>query len=336
MRLGRAAALILLLGLAGCQGFQTTLEPQGYQAERIDVIWRLMLVICGVMYLLVLGFLAWAMWRARRRLGFEPVDPNQSHDRKLQTTLAGWAGLIVLGLSVLTAATFLVDRQLAHAAAQNAQHIRVTANQFWWKIEYLETDPSQNVTTANELHLPVGRAAMIELRSNDVIHSFWIPNLAGKQDLIPGRKGEAVITPRRAGRYRGQCAEFCGLQHAHMALHVTAESPAQFAAWKAHQLQPALQPADALRVQGQQVFESGACGACHQIAGTEAGGQVGPTLTHVASRPSLAAGTLPYSRGSLAAWIADPQGIKPGTNMPAVSLSSSDLNALVAYLDSLK
>jgi cytochrome c oxidase subunit 2 len=169
-----------------------------------------------------------------------------------------------------------------------------------------------------------------------VIHSFWLPNLGGKEDLIPGRTNSLVLTPRREGEYRGQCAEFCGLQHAKMAIDATVMSQRDFDRWLAQQLTPAPAPSTPEQVRGHEIFMSGPCAACHQIVGTPAAGQVGPDLTHIGSRRSIAAGARPYSFAALRDWLRDPQSIKPGNHMPQVQLSDSDLNALTAYLDSLK
>jgi cytochrome c oxidase subunit 2 len=330
-----AAALVLL---AGCSGVQAALDPAGDQAAATKDIWRLMLWICGFMYLLVMIFLGAALWRAQRRLGGEPIAEGHEspHDRPMQRALSGWLGLVVVGLLVLTIGSFLVDRRLAQASEASALKVKVTAQQWWWKVEYEGSDPSRRLTTANELHLPVGRPALIELHAEDVIHSFWIPNLGGKQDLIPGRVSKLLLTPRREGLLRGQCAEFCGLQHANMALDVTVESPQAFQAWWDHQLTPAPEPLTASQQQGKAVFLGAACSSCHQIQGADAMGQTGPNLTHLASRRSIAAGARPYSRGYLAAWISDPQTLKPGNHMPIVQLSPGELNALLDYLDSLK
>jgi cytochrome c oxidase subunit 2 len=336
----RRIGAICLAGLllAGCTGVQSALDPAGDQAGHILGVWNLMLIVCGLMYALVIGFVGWAVWRHRRRIGtWAPEVPEPDvQDPGLRKATAVWTVVIVAGISVLTAASFLVDRSLARATPDPLK-IKVTAKQWWWDIEYQdEANPAQTLRTANELHLPQGRSAVVELQSQDVIHSFWVPNLHGKEDLIPGRTNEIILTPRRPGVFRGQCAEFCGTQHAHMALDVTVESPAVFAAWKQRQLGSGATPTTPTQAAGERVFFSKACVMCHQIGGTSAGSRAGPDLTHVASRRTLAAGTLPYSRSSLAAWISDPQGIKPGTNMPVVELSSGELNALVDYLDSLK
>jgi cytochrome c oxidase subunit 2 len=334
----RLAPLVLLaFALVGCSGVQSALDPAGDQAARTMDIWRLLLWVCGFMYALVLAFLGWALWRARRALAGEPIaDGDQSAaERPMQRALAGWTGLIVIGLVGLAAGSFLVDRSLAQASTANALHVKVTGAQWWWKVEYQDPVAGQQVVTANELRLPAGRPAIVELHSEDVIHSFWIPNLAGKLDLIPGRTNQLVLNPRREGVYRGQCAEFCGLQHAQMALDATVLSPAAFEAWRQAQLKPAEPPQTPQEVRGQQVFMQAACVSCHTITGTDAAGTSGPDLTHLASRRMLAAGALPVDRGGLITWLHDTQAVKPGNHMPVVKLAPGDLDALVAYLGSL-
>lgn len=331
----RLAAVAVALLLCGCEGMQSSLDPAGDQAGAIRGVFDLMMWVCGFMYLLVVGFLAWALWRGRGRESFEPEAT--AHDRKLEGALAVWAGIIVVGLTVLITASFFVDRSLASTRNDpNALAVKVTAYQWWWRVEYHDGSTDQWFETANEIRLPAGRTARIQLASNDVIHSFWIPNLSGKIDLIPGRTNWIDITPRREGPYRGQCAEFCGFQHAHMALDVTVVSPAEFEAWRRRQLYEARKPTTPEQAMGKAIFENKPCAMCHRIDGAEAAGRTGPNLTHVASRRTIAAGTLPYSRGALAGWIADPQALKPGARMPAVPLTPQESNALLAYLDSLK
>jgi cytochrome c oxidase subunit 2 len=195
---------------------------------------------------------------------------------------------------------------------------------------------SRRLTTANELHIPVGREVKIRMRSADVIHSFWAPQLHGKRDLIPGDTSYLWLKADRPGRFQGQCAEFCGHQHAHMRFEVVAHSPERFAAWYESQLRPAATPTDSLRRRGQEVFVGKSCVMCHRIRGTIAGGTVAPDLTHVASRRMIAAGTLPNTRGYLGGWIVNPQSMKPGVKMPPNALAGADLQALLAYLESLK
>lgn len=332
--LRRSLGLAALLTLSGCAGIQSALDPAGREAGHLFSLWNLMLVVCGVMYALVLGFLALAIWRRRRPLLAGPE--TQVDDKSLERVLVGWGVLIVAGLVVLVVASFAVDRALFAADMRNALKVKVTGNQWWWRIEYQDGPTDQWLETANELHLPAGRPVRLTLASNDVIHSFWTPNLNGKIDLVPGRENHLLITPHRVGEYRGQCAEFCGLQHAHMALAVTVETPARFEAWRARQLQPAPEPSTPETARGRAVFQNAACSNCHRIDGTQAAGRLAPNLTHVASRKMLAAGALTYSRGALQGWIANPKALKPGTTMPAVRLTSAELNALSAYLDTLK
>ncbi|MBM0108057.1 cytochrome c oxidase subunit II [Steroidobacter sp. S1-65] len=330
------AALVVLL--AGCSGQQAALDAAGDQAATIGDLWTLMLWVCGFMYLLVLIFLAHAIWRARHALDAEPLTHGSGSraEHPLRMALGGWVGLIVVGLFVLSLATFFIDRSLAQARTDDALKIKVTAAQWWWKVEYEGMAPDQRVVTANELRLPVGQPALLELHAEDVIHSLWIPNLGGKEDLIPGRINSLLLTPRREGEYRGQCAEFCGLQHAKMALDATVMNPDAFTRWRQQQLTPAPAPSTPEQIRGHEIFMSGPCAACHQIAGTPASGQTGPNLTHLASRRTIAAGARPYSFEDLRDWLRDPQSVKPGNHMPVVQLSDSDLNALTAYLDSLK
>lgn len=332
------ASLPAVLALSACRGVQTMLDPVGDQSRQVDLIWRAMLAVCGVMYLLVMAFLAWALWRAWRRRDPERPAPVSGHtpaEPALERGLTAWAGLIVAGLIGLVTVSFLVDRSLAEVGPDPLK-IKITAHQWWWQVEYQGRTPSDQVTTANELRLPVNRPAVIELRADDVIHSFWVPNLAGKVDLIPGRTNYVAVTPRRVGALRGQCAEFCGLEHAKMAFDVQVESPQAFEAWRKAQLQDAPEPADASALHGREVFTSSACVLCHRIAGTGASATNGPDLTHLMSRAHIAAGARPNTRGDLAAWIADPQSTKPGATMPRISLSPGDLNDLVAYLETLQ
>lgn len=332
------SALALPLLIAGCSGKQAALDPAGDQAATIGGLWTLMLWVCGSMYLLVLIFLGHALWKSRHVLSAEPVSRGAESDaeRPMRMALSAWVGLILGGLIVLSLGSFLIDRSLANARVDDALKIKITASQWWWKVEYEGDTPDKRVVTANELHLPVGRPAMLELHAEDVIHSFWIPNLGGKQDLIPGRNNSLLLTPRREGEYRGQCAEFCGLQHAKMALDARVVNERDFDSWRQQQLAPAAAPSTPEQVRGHEIFMSGPCVSCHQIVGTPAAGQTGPDLTHLASRRTIAAGARPYSFAALRDWLRDPHTIKPGNHMPQAHLSNSDLDALTTYLDSLK
>jgi cytochrome c oxidase subunit II len=312
----------------------SVLEPLGVHAQHIDVVWNAMLWVCGVMYVIVLGFFALALLRHRRARADAANETRQA--RGLSVSLAVWTGLVILGLFGLTLTSFLTDRALVRAAPEAQVSLKITAHQWWWDVEYVNADPSQRFHTANEIHLPVNAQVHIELTSNDVIHSFWAPNLHGKQDLIPGRPSEIRLRPTQSGVYRAQCAEYCGYQHAHMALDVIVESEAEFQRWRERQLAVGTQPEDAQAESGLRVFMDSACNLCHAISGTPAFGQVGPDLSHVASRRTLAAGALANNRDNLRKWLADPQAIKPGNRMPIVSLNDEQLDALTAYLSGLQ
>ena len=245
--------------------------------------------------------------------------------------------ITVLVLFVSTIWNVRVLSAVSAPAQQPALTVEVTAHQWWWEVTYPSDSPSQTVTTANEIHIPVGQPVLFKLKSADVIHSFWIPRLGGKTDLIPGRINQAWLQADQAGRYRGQCAEYCGAQHAHMALYVVAEEAARFAAWREGQLAAAkaAEPANAQAAQGSEVFVNH-CGVCHTVRGIAAHGRLGPDLTHLMGRATIAAGQLANNRGNLYGWIANPQGLKSGARMPRVALSPQELQDVVAYLETLK
>ncbi|TFZ07564.1 c-type cytochrome [Ramlibacter henchirensis] len=263
----------------------------------------------------------------------------------LRTRLAqrGWvvgAGVVfpLVVLTVLLVYTFAVAASMQRAQAQPAAtRIQVTGELWWWRVRYLGPDGATLLETANELRIPTGEPVDVELVSNDVIHSFWVPSLAGKVDMLPGSTNRLRLRARGPGVFRGQCAEYCGLQHAKMALHVIAHAPAEHAAWMEANRSPAALPREPLAQQGRVLFEQARCGVCHTVRGTPATGSIGPDLTHVGSRLTLAAGTLPNGQGPLAAWIADPQHIKPGSRMPGYTrFSGEELRALATYLEGLR
>jgi cytochrome c oxidase subunit 2 len=336
----RGAPLLALL--AGCQGAHHVLDPAGPQAARIARLMLLLFAVSAVVYGLVLVALAAAARRGtqRRRVDGTP-DHSAATERRLARAVGGATLATVLILFLYLGATFSTGRALTSLAAAGPPGappltISVTGHQWWWEIEYEDTVPSRTLLTANELHIPVGRPVKIVGTATDVIHSFWVPNLHGKRDLIPGREMTTWIQADRAGRWDGECAEFCGHQHAKMRFVVVAEPSDSFAAWYERQLQSAAAPADSSARRGQEVFLTGSCPLCHTISGTPARSRVAPDLTHLASRRRIAAGTLPNTRGNLAAWIVDPQRIKPGARMPPNALSSDDLAALLEYLGRLR
>jgi len=316
---------------------QDALRPAGVQAEHILHLWQGTLALCTVVFVLVLGAVLLALWRsgrgnARQAPDLSPLTAPESGSRRAVT----WAvALSSIGLAALLWADVRTGSALAQLPAAGALRIELTGKQWWWQAVYDDPQTGARFVTANELHLPVGRAAIITLRSDDVIHTLWVPNLHGKKDLIPGRVAELRVRADQAGVYRGQCAEFCGEQHTLMALLVVAEPPAQYAAWAAAQARPAVAATGAAQ-RGLQVFMENRCASCHTIAGTPAAGQAGPDLTHLASRQTLAAGTLPNTRGHLGGWIVDAPSLKPGTSMPATPLPADQLHALLAYLETLQ
>jgi cytochrome c oxidase subunit 2 len=319
---------------------QSAIAPMGPQAGRISYLFWGFLILLGCVFLLTIGFTLWALSRRHRGIEQEPLErthrPSAATEARMTRATGAATVVTVLILFGLLIASVVTGKQLAGLRyAPNAMAVEITGNQWWWEIRYLNDDPRRILRTANEMHIPVGRPVMIRGTSHDVIHSFWAPNLHGKRDLIPSRITTEWIQADQPGQYRGQCAEFCGLQHAHMAFWVIAEPQEKFDAWFEAQLQPAASPADPHLQAGQEAFLNSSCVLCHTIRGTSAAGQVAPDLTHLASRLTIAAGTLPNNKGNLGGWIADPQNIKPGNHMATVALKSEDVQPLLDYLESL-
>lgn len=319
---------------------RSVLHAAGPQAAHIASLWWLMFWVCLVVFVLVIVAMLFALARARLRgpeIIPEPlVLRDAASERRIGVAIGVSVAATTLVLIVFLVASVVTGRAIASLTTPDPLKIEVTGYRWWWRIQYPDPIPSNTVTTANEFHIPVGRPVLLTLRSRDVIHSLWVPPLHGKKDLIPGHPNSMWIQADRPGRYEGQCAEFCGFQHAHMRLIIIAEPAEQFEKWLEAQRQPAEPPTDPLAQRGLQVFQTGSCALCHAIQGTEASGQVAPDLTHLASRTTLGAATIPNSTGYLAGWIIDSQHIKPGNAMPPNSLSAEDLHALLAYLRGLK
>ena len=314
------------------------LAPFGPQAGHVRELWLLTLAICTVVFAAVLAALAIALWRAPRGDAASPPDLSgvrRPEPGKRRSVVAAVAASTLL-LLVLIVASVFTDRALARLSTEGALRLEVTAHQWWWEVRYVEPQVADSFITANEIHVPTGRPVIVTLKADDVIHSFWVPSLAGKKDLIPGRTSTLDFRADRDGVYRGQCAEFCGFQHALMAFFVVADPPERYAAWADAQRQPAKEPASEPQLRGRSVFMRSSCAMCHAIDGTSAQAVRGPNLTHLASRGTLAAGALANTPEDLKRWIADPQQIKPGTYMPPTALSSDDMDALVGYLQTLR
>lgn len=322
-----ATALLCVLPLIGCSGMQSALDPAGGDASRIYWLTIIMTVGGTLIFLVVTTLLLYAI--------FAPHDRRRWLGGR-QTILYGGLVFPIVTLSALLPYGLVVMRDTDVPQA-GALPIEVVGEQYWWRVRYPADGEQPEVSTANEIVVPIGRSIAVSVASADVIHSFWIPNFGGKIDMIPGRINRLNFTAERPGVYRGVCAEFCGDQHARMAFDVIALEPAAFDAWRAEQEKLAREPEFPLLARGRDLFRAGGCGSCHTVRGTGANGQFGPDLTHVGSRRTIGAGQFPNNVGTLAGWIANTQHIKPGARMPSYgSLSGEDLRALAGYMESLK
>lgn len=316
-------------------GSQSMLSPAGQGAHRISTLgWIVFLTLLSISFLMWI-LIAWLGVRRRGNFGIRPpADAEGGQDWIL-------TGGFVIPFVVLTVLFALSLDTLSKFPMKDGPDpppdVVVIGHQWWWEIHYVDGPLEDHFITANELHIPVGRMVDIQLRSADVIHSFWIPALHGKEDLVPGMPNMIRIEANQAGIYRGECGEFCGDQHANMGMLVVAQTPAQYAAWLADQRQPGATPTTDPAREGQQVFLNAACALCHTVRGTDAGGTYGPDLTHIGSRMSLAADTLTNNTGSLEAWITHAQSLKPGVAMPDLTqFNGVQLRDLVAYLQQLR
>ena len=311
------------------EGMPSTLSPASTPAHQIFNLSMFVLLITGSIFVVVGGLLAFALVRYRAGKHEDTSEPPQIYG-STQVELA-WTVIPILIVVVLFLTTARIIFAVQDAPKpEDALDVTVVGHQFWWEFRY----PKLGIVTANELHVPVRTATYLRLLSADVDHSFWVPQLAGKTDLIPNHPNETWIQPDHTGLYLGQCAQFCGVEHAQMLLRVYVDTPQEFAAWVQHQQQPGVQ--DASVAAGRHVFETEACTNCHAVAGTAAIGTFGPDLTHLMSRATLASGIVPNTPENLRNWIHDPNDLKPGVLMPAMQLSDQQIDALVAYLSTLR
>ena len=322
----RLLALSLTVLLAGCGGEQSTLQPHSEPAHAIRTLWWWMLVAAGIVFFGAVGMIAIAVAR-RREEGMPLLGSGDARGRLLVVIFGIVIPLITLVATFIVANFAVAAKTDAPAAGADPLRIDVVGHQWWWEARY----PRSGAVVANELHIPVRTRVEVTVATDDVIHSFWVPELNRKIDLIPGERNRVELYADRPGRYRGQCAEYCGLQHAHMGLLVIAEPPGAFQRWLRAQAAPQ-QGGGA----GYATFDSVGCGACHAIRGTDARGKVGPDLTHVASRQTLAALTIPNRRDQMIRWLRDPQGVKYGARMPAVAMSDRQRAQIADYLDGLR
>lgn len=318
-----ASATALILG--GCDGVQSVLAPEGAEAERVWLLFWILTVGGTVIMMAVIVLTAFAIVRRPAWIGSEAL------------IVGGGLVFPVVVLSALLAYGLMLMNAAAGPAGEGAPlRLSVRGEQWWWRITYL-TDDGKRIESANEIRIPVGRPVRIELTTADVIHSLWIPKLAGKLDMIPGRTTVLNLTANEPGVSRGQCAEYCGGAHALMSLYVVASPPEVFAAWLEQQATAARDDPHPAAVAGRMLFVSHGCGGCHTVRGTAAAGTIGPDLTHVGSRMSLAAAALPNDEVSIARWIADNQHIKPANRMPPFRIfSEAELASLSRYLSGLK
>lgn len=346
-RAAQAAALLLLGGIASATtDTQSIINPAGRQATSINSLYWFFFWVTFVIYLLVIAFLVGALIRRRAPSpeslsAINSMPPPVLSDRKGDRTLSISVGVAVAATALVLFLFIFLEYRTGRfindlAQEPNPLRVEITGKQWWWEVKYDDDQNRAIVTTANELHLPVGRAVEVKLESTDVIHSFWLPNFAGKRDAIPGRTTSLWIKADREGTFTGQCAEFCGPQHAHMKIDVTAESPEKFEAWLAAGQQTAGSPKTTSQKRGQQILLASSCVMCHTISGTPARATIGPDLSHLASRPTIAAGTLKNNRGNLGGWIIDSQHVKPGNHMPQNNIDATNIQHLLDYLESLK
>lgn len=309
---------------------QGSFDPKGPVARGMAELWWVMVAISVVVFLIVLVALWYAAFRRR-----DAVAESKTDDVSLSPSRwIVWGGVVMplVVLTVIFALTLSAMRSITPSLPSDPVVIEVVGNQWWWEIRY----EGHEFATANEIHLPVGEPVEIRLTSADVIHSFWVPNLGGKMDALPDYENSLVLQADEPGDYRGQCAEFCGLQHAKMGILAIARPRAEFDEWLAAQALPAREPSGALEMRGRDVFLEAGCPQCHTIRGTSANGDTGPDLTHVAARQTLAAVTIPNTPEHLSNWIADPDSVKSGTEMDPSPLGKEELEALTAYLGALR
>lgn len=321
--------LLLLPALAACGGDQSVLQPRSPEAEAIGTLGIALFAGGAAIFIGVMGLVLYALL----------ADPDRPR-RLTGHRLVLWGGLVfpAVTLSVLLVYSVSVGDAVTRPPARDALRVEVIGRMWWWEVRYLDDEGGLDFVTANEIRAPVGRPVEVILTTADVIHSFWVPNLHGKMDLIPGHVNRLAFTPREPGVMRGQCAEFCGAQHTWMAFHVVALEPAAFDEWLERQRRPALEPATPQLAAGRDAFVAYGCGSCHRVRGLDgADGDLGPDLTHVGSRTSLAAGRLANTVGALGGWIASAQHLKPGNLMPSFEhLDGPTLRALSAWMESLE
>jgi cytochrome c oxidase subunit 2 len=323
--------LAIAVGLGGCGSRQSILSTRSKPAHDIALLWWWMLGAATVVFLGAVAMLVIAWWR-RDTPGLPFVGEREDLSQGMVLFFGVAVPLVALVALFGISDVYLVGQTAPPSPRTTKMTIDVVGHQWWWEVRY----DGGRAVTANEIHIPVNTRVNVVATSADVIHSFWVPALNRKIDMIPGLRNRVLLYASKPGEYRGQCSQFCGLQHANMGLEVFAQRRAAFRAWLAAQARPPAAPTTAQAQAGRRLFMNAQCASCHTIAGTPAQGTVGPNLTHVGSRTSLAADEIPNTPAWMAAWIRNPQKIKPGTGMPDLGLSSPQVAELVAYLRELK
>jgi cytochrome c oxidase subunit 2 len=333
-----ATSVVYIQSAALDPGKHSALRPAASQGRAIEWLYWIIFWICLAVFVLMMATLTRASVRTYAGEQREPlpVVEDEEGDRRASWVVGSVIGVTALTMFVVLILSVITGKKVQGVESNNGVTIQVKAHQWWWEIVYPNSQADQTVTTANEIHVPTGERVVIVTSSQDVIHSFWAPNITGKRDLVPGYSSAFSFQIDAPGIYHGQCAEFCGLQHAHMGFSIIAETPDQFLAWQQQQITSAKDPTDEGTTRGRQVFLTHSCVMCHTISGTDARSRAGPDLTHLASRHTIAAGTLPNTTGVLAGWILDPQRMKPGTQMPPNALKGDELQDLISYLQSLQ
>jgi cytochrome c oxidase subunit 2 len=319
-------------------GRHAVLHPAAPQARNIEwLYWVIFWILFSIFVLMTAGFArAGAKSHTFADHPLPVIEKDERGGRKAAWAVASGLAITVVTLFVILVFSVVTGRRVEGLTSKNPVTVQITARQWWWEVTYPNSQADQTITTANEIHVPTGTPVVVITNSQDVIHSFWAPSITGKRDLLPGYSSAFWFEVDKPGIYHGQCAEFCGLQHAHMGFSIIAEPLEIFQAWKQQQLKSAAEPSTPEAAKGREVFLTHACIMCHTIRGTDAGSHVGPDLTHVASRNMIAAETLPNTTGALAGWILDPQSIKPGTKMSPNPLAPDDLQALITYVQTLQ
>jgi len=331
----RIISVVVLCSIAGCSANPAILDPHSPAAQQISTLSWALFGTATIVFIIVTGLLLFAIGK---RHGAAPGIPDnqllitQPEKRRTLAAIVVAGGIVpAIVLSILMGVGIFMESTMS-ASANDSALVEVIGHEWWWEVQY----PKYGFATANEIHIPVGQSVTVKLTSADVIHSFWVPQLQGKLDMFPGQTNTLHLQADQPGTYQGVCAEYCGLQHGKMKFLVIADTPDAFTAWVTNQQRVPEKPHDPLLLEGEQVFLGSTCVYCHVIQGTNASGKLGPDLTHLASRNTLGAGILENNRGNLAGWIVNAQALKPGNHMPPMDVGAKELQALIAYLESLK